>query len=264
MKRTLPFVFALSLPALAPAVVAAGSVAGPAVAAAAEPAVPSSAIRGVSAQVAALPSAERAKAAASLRYLTASCPYTRAAMLIPVVLRDAVQSIPATAVSPNARAELAALNGALALHVGVLEGLGVEVEAPTATDALFGHPAASLPSSADLRGAVDPVAALSASIHAITPIARSAEAETLAHIDAHSARVEAVTGVARPCPRGPWAVQPGHPWTMGLQLNDARAALARLAPEAVDAGTRAELDALIGLLDAFGAANEASRAASTR
>jgi hypothetical protein len=36
-----------------------------------------------------------------------------------------------------------------------------------------------------------------------------------------------------------------------------------LAPTAVDAGTRAELDALIGLMDALGAANQASRATRT-
>jgi hypothetical protein len=264
MKRTLHLFFALALPAFSsPAALAAGSSARPADRAGAEPVSTVPSIREVSAQIAALAPAERAQATASLRFLTASCPYTRAAMLLPVVLRDAVRSIPVTAISPEGRAELAALNEALALHVGALEALGVEVKAPTSGDALFGQPAASVPDRAALRRSAEPITTLSISIAAITPIAGTIEAQTQAQIEVHSDRVEAATGVARPCPRGPWAVQPGHPWTMGMQLNEAHDALVRLAPTAVDAGTRAELDALIGLMDALGAANQASRATRT-
>ncbi len=263
MKRTLPLLFSLALPVLLPVAWAAGSAAGPAqptkAEAEAEAEGSTQTIREVTVELAALAPSERAKATASLRFLTASCPYTRAAMLLPFVLRDAVQSIPLTHVSPAGRAELAALNAALALQVGALEGLGVQILPPTAGEALFGQPAAAVPSRAALRQSADPIAQMSASIAAISSIAAHTDAQTQAHIDAHSDRVEAATGVARPCPRGPWAVQPGHPWTLGMQLNEAHDALVRLAPEAVDAEARAQIDALIGLLDALGAANQQSR-----
>lgn len=260
MKRNALFALALALPTLAaPPAEAAGSAADAVTAAPGEPSADVPTIRESSAQLAALGSVDRAQAAASLRLLTASCPYTRAAMLLTVVLHDAVQAIPHAAVSAGAWDELGALQGALALQLGALEGLGLQIEAPEPGGALFGQPAASVPSRAALRQSADPIAKMSASIAGITPIAEGIGADTQAQIEAHSARLEALTGVARPCPRGPWAVLPGQPWTMGMQLNEAHDALVRLAPEAVDAKALAQIDALIGLLDALGAANQKSR-----
>lgn len=265
MKRTALFALALALSTLAPpSAEAAGTAADAVTAAPVEPSADVPTIRESSAQLAALGPADRAQASASLRFLTASCPYTRAAMLLTVVLHDAVQSIPHAAVSAEARAELVALQGAMALQLRALEGLGLQIEAPAPGGALFGQPAASVPSRAALRQSADPIAQMSASIAGITLIAEGIEADTQAQIEAHSARLEALTGVARPCPRGPWAVLPGQPWTMGMQLNEAHDALVRLAPEAVDAEARAQIDALIGLLDALGAANQASRPSAGR
>jgi hypothetical protein len=231
---------------------------------AAAPAVTAPTIRESSAQLNALGPVDRAQAAAALRALTASCPYTRAAMLLPFVVQDAIAAMPDTAVAPAARAELAALRSALAGQVEALAALGVEVPAPAPGDALFGQPAARVPSRAALAAAADPVAAMSSSIQAIRPIAQGIDDATQATLDAHSARLEAATGLARPCPRGPWAVRPGHPWTLGLQRGEARAALARLSAAAVDAEARAQIDALVGLIDALAAADQDSRGGRAR
>ena len=65
------------------------------------------------------------------------------------------------------------------------------------------------------------------------------------HLDADPAdadRLEALTGIRRPCPRGPWAPVPGHPWTMGMELNDVANALRELP---------AHEPALLATLDAW-------------
>ena len=76
-----------------------------------------------------------------------------------------------------------------------------------------------------------------------------------AEIDWHSDRVEALTGVVRPCPRGPWALQPGQAWTLGLHLAGWHDALRRVEPFTKDAETRDQIGAMMALLDAYGEAH---------
>lgn len=215
-------------------------------------------------RIAALSPAERDEASAALRFLTSNCPYTRAAMLLPHVVLDAIDALPPAALAPAGRSELEALRDRLALHVAVLDALGVQVTRPGPNDALHGHMPAAFPDLATLREAHDPVSAMAYSIAQITNVARTMDATTQARFDAHSARVEAITGIARPCPRGPWAVSPGHPWTFGAKFGGWRDDLQALALHAVDAETRAELDALVALLDANGEASLASDATPVR
>jgi hypothetical protein len=260
MMRAHRLLLAFALPALAPTGAAAAPPDGPGPAAGPSAGAPAAAptLREAAAQLDALGPAERAQAAASLRYLTAHCPYTRAAMLLAVVLHDALEPLPAAAVAPASRAELAALQADLDRQLRALDGLGLQLGAPAPGEALHGQRGAAVPTLAELRVAPDPVAAMGASIAAVPSIAAGVDAPTRAQIEAHSARLEALTGVARPCPRGPWSVMPGQPWTLGLQLHEAQRALERLAPAAVDPAARAELHALIGLIGALGAASEAS------
>jgi hypothetical protein len=216
-------------------------------------------LRESNAKMAALGPAERAQTGDALRALTARCPYTRAAMLLPFVLHEGLAAIPEADLAPAARVELAALRSALASQAEALATLGVEAPALGASGPLAGHPGAA--SGAALRGAApDPILVMATTISAITPIARGIDDAAQAQLDALSAEVEASTGVARPCPRGPWAVRPGHPWTLGMEQGEARAALARLSAATVNAEARAQLDALVGLIDALAEVNHQSRA----
>jgi hypothetical protein len=221
-------------------------------------------IRETAARIAALPTADREEASAALRLLTANCPYTRAAMLLPHVLRDVLDELPPTGFDPAGRAMLATLREGLALHVAALDVLEVHVTRPGPADLLHGRPAAAIPDLASLRQSADPVAAMAYAVDQITPIARTFDAPIEARHDALSTRVEALTGVARPCPRGPWAVSPGQPWTLGMELGAARDDLERLAVHAVDPAARARLDALVVLVDAYGEAAFASDATPRR
>ncbi|MBL8618268.1 MAG: hypothetical protein JNM72_21825 [Deltaproteobacteria bacterium] len=209
-------------------------------------------LRASNAKLAALGPAERAQMAVALRDLTARCPYTRAAMLLPFVLHEGLAAISEADVAPAAQVELAALRSALAGQAEALATLGVEVPAPRA-------PRPEEPTAP--RGAApDPIRVMATTIAEITPIARGIDDAAQAQIDALSAQVEATTGVARPCPRGPWAVRPGHPWTLGMEHGEARGSLARLSAAAVNTEARAQLDALVGLIDALAEVNHQSRA----
>lgn len=221
-------------------------------------------IREASDRISALSPADRDEASVALRFLTSNCPYTRAAMLLPHVVRDALDELPSEALDPAARRGLEALRDGLALHVATLDALDVQVTQPGPDDVLYGRMPAALPDLASLRRADDPVAEMAYSIAQITPIARTMDATTEARLDAYSGRVEAATGVARPCPRGPWAVSPGHPWTLGVELGGWRGDLQRLATQSADPATRARLGALVALFDAYGEASLASDATPVR
>ncbi len=221
-------------------------------------------IREAADRIAALPPANRDEASVALRFLTSNCPYTRAAMLLPHVVRDALDALSPAALDPAGRKELEALRDALALHIATLDALHVQVTRPGPDDVLYGRTPAAIPDLASLRRAGDPVADMAYSIAQITPIARTMDATTEARLDALSARVEAATGIARPCPRGPWAVSPGHPWTLGMELGGWGDDLQQLATHAADPATRAQLDALVALLDAYGEAAFASDATPVR
>ena len=217
-------------------------------------------IRELSERIAALSPADRAEASAALAFLTSNCPYTRAAMLLPHVVLDAIDELPAAGLGPAGRAELEALREGLELHVAVLDALDVHVTSPGPEDVLHGGPPGALPDLESLRAAEDPVADMARSSAQVTPLARRMDALTAARIDASSAAVEAATGVVRPCPRGPWAVSPGQPWTLGMELGAWREDLQNLAALSAAPATTARLDALVALLDAYGQASLASDA----
>lgn len=73
--------------------------------------------------------------------------------------------------------------------------------------------------------------------------------------EAASDRVERATGISRPCPRGPHAAVPGHPWTLGMNLGGWHDALRRVEPFAKDPATRDRVSAMIDALDHFGDAS---------
>lgn len=262
MKPMPTLLFALLIP---------GALVGPASAApvaAAAPAHPADAgrvpIGEVSARITALPLADREEASGALRFLTSNCPYTRAAMLLPHVLKDTIDQLPAAGFNASGKVALGTMREGLAHHLDILGALDIEVRRPGPDDALHGRPVAAVPDLAQLRSTADPVAAMAQAIAQITPIARGTDAKTEAVLDALSTRVEATTGIARPCPRGPWAVSPGQPWTLGMELGGWRDDLAALAPQATDKATKARVESLVALLDAFGEASLASDATPKR
>ena len=203
----------------------------------------------------------REEATAALGFLTANCPYTRAAMLLPYVLLDALDKVPAGALDRAGKTELTALREGLALHVATVEALGVKIGSPGPNDQLYGQTTAALPDLARLRRSPNAVADMAHSVAQITRIAETIDAQEGARLDVFSAIMEALTGVARPCPRGPWSVSPGQPWTLGMELNGWRDELKHLSTRAVDPAAEAQIDALVSLLDAFGEASFASKAA---
>lgn len=214
-------------------------------------------IDAVAAAVDGMPAAARAEATASLRTLSVSDPYTRAALQLPFALSAGLAHLPAEAFDPIARQEWVSLQQGVATHVGVLEALGVDLPAPSPGDPLYGARVPLLDRDA-LLASDDPVGVTAALIAGIVPIARRIDGGTRARIEAASDRVEAATGVPRPCPRGPESVSPGHPWTLGMQLGGWHDALRRAEPFAQDPGTRAQVRALIELIDGFDDASSTS------
>jgi hypothetical protein len=174
---------------------------------------------------------DRGRVSASLGELTRLDPYTGAAMQIPFVLQAQVARIPADRFDPVVAGDWAFLQDGLATHVDLLRSLGVQGV-----------------------GAND--AAVGSRIAGIDAAARRLDAPTRARIAALSDDVEALTGVPRPCPRGPHADFPGHPWTLGMQLGGWHDALRRVQPFATDAATRDEVGRLIALVSAFARASQ--------
>ena len=212
----------------------------------------------VEAELGALSPDERAQVAASLRTLSVSCPYTRSALLLPFALSEAVMAIPAERLDRLVQHDWLTLQEGLATHVAVLSALGVSLPSPLPGDPLHQPGAAMLDRDA-LLAAGDPLGEAAQRVAAIPVLAGQLDEAARAEIDWHSDRVEALTGVVRPCPRGPWALQPGQAWTLGLHLAGWHDALRRVEPFAKDAETRNQIGAMMALLDAYGEAHFLSR-----
>jgi hypothetical protein len=179
-------------------------------------------------QVLALTPGDRAQAVDSLRFLYVNCPYTRAALQLPFALQELASAVDPDGLDPAARADWGQLQAGLAVHVAVLESLGIDG------------------------------AGQSPMIAGIPGLAAEIDAETLDLIELHSARVEQLTGIARPCPRGPWSVLPGQPWTLGAQLTGWTDLLVSLEPLAVEATAQQGIADMAALLQAYGHATHAS------
>ena len=170
----------------------------------------------------------RAEAVASLAFLVANDPYTRAAIQVPATLHSVVASIPSERLDPFVRNDWETLQEGLAVHVALLASLGADVKAPLGVDVMAGV-IAKLPVQAERL-----------------------DASMLAQIAQHSDRMETATNVIRPCPRGPWAIAPGQPWTLGMQLGGWHDALRRIEPFVTDPDVHAQVTGLIQVLDAYG------------
>lgn len=203
-------------------------------------------------EVEAMPAAARDRAVASLQVLAVSCPYTRSALQLPMALHAAVARVPAESLDPLIQQDWLYLQRGLADHVALLASLGVDLALPEPQDPLGGTAVGVMVDRVDLESALDPVAAAAPLIESVTPLARDVDGPTWQQIEDHSAAVEAATGITRPCPRGPWTVAPGHPWTLGLQLAGWHDALRRVAPFVDDPEVHAQVTAMVDLLDLYG------------
>lgn len=167
------------------------------------------AVRMILRDVQALDAAHRAEAAEALRVLTATCPYSRASVQLPLVLHAVLQGLPADVASGD-RDDWESLRDGVATHAALVRALGVE--APALTEAS------------------DPVAAIRPLIDGIPGLVRRIDQAGYARIDASAARFEAITG---------------HRTVLWTQLVGWRHALEALAPSIRDPGARARVDALI-------------------
>jgi len=181
----------------------------------------------VRSKVEALSEERRQTASRSLAWLVAHDPYTEVALALPFALEPLVAELSADHVDRLVHHDLSALQAGLADHVALLEALGV---APVAAEAPLAHPRALL-------------AELPTRVEGLDEPTRQA-------IHDHSERVEAATGQVRPCPRDVHTSFPAQPWTLGMHLGGWHDALRRLEPFVTDAGARAEVEAMIALLDA--------------
>ena len=209
-------------------------------------------IRAVLAQVQALPPERRERAATALRRLTVRCPYTRAAMQLPLALHAAVLAIPADRLDRLVQHDWETLQHGLTTHVAVLDALGVQLQPPAPGDALYHPELGVMVDRTQLQTSNDPIALTARLVQELPALAASIDAATHSAIDADSEQVALETGVVRPCPRSPWATLPGQPWTLGMQLGGWHDALRRVAPFVHDPDTLAQIEAMIDLLDTFG------------
>lgn len=203
----------------------------------------------------ALPPARRQQAARSLRTLSTHCPYTRAALQLPFAMHQAVLAIDAEGLDPRVQQDWLTLQHGLSTHVQVLQSLDVDLARPQPGDHLYRgqHPLDDLSS---LRSSGDPLGRTSDLIAAIVPFARDVSPETSEVIDHHSDLVEQATGVGRLCPRGPFSVLPGQPWTLGMQRKGWDDALRRIQPFVKDPDDRAQLEAMLQLSRDYEAATQ--------
>lgn len=207
------------------------------------------------AAVQALPPERRAHIATTLDGLTVRCPYTRAAMQLPLALHATVMGIAADRFDPLVRRDWETLQGGLTTHVAVLDALGVELHPPRPADALYRPDLGIMVDRPTLQASEDPIGLTSRLVQAIPALAGSIDTATRADIERDSERVASETGVGRPCPRSPWATFPGQPWTLGMQLGGWHDALRRVAPFTHDPEVLAQIEAMIALLDAYGEAS---------
>lgn len=201
--------------------------------------------------VAALPEADRAAARDHLRWLQVSDPYTRAAFTLPLALEAEVRRIPADTLPRWVQSEWSHLQAGLRDHVAVLDLLGVDLPPPAPGDALGGQGSPFAIDRRTLETSRQPVGLAGRLLGAIPGVTPRFTAEAQQALVAHADAVEALTGVRRPCPRGPWADLPGHPWTLGMQLAGWHDALRRVEPFVEDAHDRARVKGMIALLDGW-------------
>ncbi|TNE86556.1 MAG: hypothetical protein EP330_22720 [Deltaproteobacteria bacterium] len=209
------------------------------------------AITRIAERLAELPDEDRVQASASLAWLVANDPYTRAAMQMPVAMHASVSAIDARRLDPLVAQDWQYLQLGLATHVAALETLGVDLTAPVPGDGLHGE---VLDREAVLAGP-GAVMRTTAFLEDIPRLVALVDPETRALMDEHSARVEALTGIGRPCPRTPFAILPGQPWTLGMQLAGWHDALRRIEPFATDPEVHAEVLAMMAMMDASSEAN---------
>lgn len=194
--------------------------------------------------------ARKAEAAASLRFLSVNDPYTRAAMQLPFALQQVAAGIDADRLDGFVQRDWQMLQRGLNAHIAALEALDVDLARPAPGDVLYG--AKGMSDLQALRSSKDPLVPTLQWIEQLPALAEKAEpiGELL---DVHAARVEEATGVTRPCPRGPWSVLPGQPWTLGMELGGWHDALRRLQPFVHDPEVAARVEAMIEVIDAWGA-----------
>jgi len=197
----------------------------------------------------------QAQAAEPLRILSVNCPYTRSAMQLPFALHRVVMGIPTEHLDPLVQRDWEYLQGGLTAHVAALEALGVDLPEPRRGDHLYGLDPALTVSRDHLETVTDPILAAAALIHALPALAEHVDEPTAELIDLHSDRMEQTTGIARPCPRGPWATLPGHPWTLGMQLGGWQDALRRVEPFVEDHEAKSQIRSMIEVLDSYAQAS---------
>ncbi len=210
----------------------------------------------IAARIDQLPDQQRAQAAESLRFLSVDCPYTRAALQLPFVLHQGVMAVNPDTFEGPARTEWVVLQQGLALHVGVLDALDIDLPLPGTSDYLY-QGLGLLTDRTTLMSAPNHVAMTLTFVQAVPDLAQQTDADTRARIEEHSARVEQATGVIRQCPRGPWSVMPGHPWTLGEQLGEWHDGLKRVQATAEDPVTSEQIGTMIALLDEYVEATQA-------
>lgn len=214
-----------------------------------------SSIAMISADVQKLSPEEQMQAAESLRILSVNDPYTRSAMQLPFALHAVVTGIAPERLDPLVQSDWRYLQQGLAAHVAVLEVLGVDLPEPALGDQLHGRAQGLMVSRDILLATDDPVGVTAALIHELPVLAAQVDEPSMELINRHSDRVERVTGVGRPCPRGPWATLPGHPWTLGMQIGGWHDALRRVEPFVQDPAVKLQIDAMIEVLDEYARAS---------
>lgn len=199
------------------------------------------------AKVAAMPDHDRADAVASLAVLSTNDPYVRASLQIPLALTTLVQRR-SKAVPPAAREAWSVLEQRLQTQVAVLDALQVDLAFPTGRDALARADHELLVDRAMLASSSDPVGITNRYVRALPELAALVDRDRAVDLDAHNDRVEATTGVIRPCPRGPWAVLPGHSWTLGMELRKVEEALTAVGEEVHGTALQQDVEAMSALL----------------
>ena len=185
-------------------------------------------IHAIADQVEGLDAASHQEAMVALDALVTDDPYVRAAVQVAVALDRMASRVDPTTFDASGRAAWKTARAQLAAHVAVLDVLGQD---PRALDV-----------------GVEQTQSL---IDALPYLASQVDVSTSVSSEAHSERLEALTGATRPCPRGPWATLPGHPFTLGMQLGDAEAGIRAARATLTDDAAAAQVDAMLALLEAY-------------